>query len=94
VGYLRFDETASTAEISVCVDPRFRGRGCGPAVIRAGVQALLSERPDLVPVALVRTDNVASARAFASAGFVPVRELSIRGVSAVEMRLARCGDEG
>lgn len=89
VGYVRFDEVGATAEISVCVDPSVRGGGYGSALIRAGVAALLAERPDLEPVALVKTDNPASARAFASAGFVPLREVEIQGVRATDMRPPR-----
>ncbi len=86
VGYLRFDEVGVTAEISVCIDPGCRGLGYGAALIRAGVEDLASRRPHLEPVALVKQDNPASARAFTAAGFVVVREVEIHGVKAVDMR--------
>lgn len=89
LGYVRFDEVGPTAEISVCVDPTLRGGGYGPSLIRAGVEALLMERPDLQPVAFVKVDNPASARAFASAGFVPAREVEIQGHKATDMRPLR-----
>jgi L-amino acid N-acyltransferase YncA len=89
VGYVRFDEIGSTAEISVCVAAERRGGGYGTALIRAGVAELAKERPDLEPVALVKLDNPMSARAFSAAGFVTVGEVEVKGIRAFDMRPSR-----
>lgn len=86
VGYIRFDEVGTTAEISVTVDVAHRGRGLGPVVTRSAVSALHLVRPDLVPVALVKAENTASLKSFQDAGFSVVGDRPIDGARAVELR--------
>ena len=69
IGQVRLDILNSrTAEISVALEAASRGRGLGPQVINLAV----SKAPADIRVirALVKRENVASLRAFASAGFV------------------------
>jgi len=86
IGYVRFDEVDGTAEISVTVDVNHRGRGLGPALIRAAVHSLAATRADLTPVAIVKSGNVASLKTFQHSGFVEVATRSIDGINAVELR--------
>jgi RimJ/RimL family protein N-acetyltransferase len=79
VGQLRADLAGGEAELTVNVDPRCRGRGLGSAVIREGVGVLFSELPVDVAVALVRTENARSIRAFEKAGFAHKDRRTVQG---------------
>lgn len=69
------------AEVSVTVEPRARGKGYGGALVQAvvdlgGVWSTPTNEPSGLVAGLVATikhDNYASLRAFASAGFTPVK---------------------
>lgn len=86
VGQLRLDVVApGTAEVSIVVDRRWRGRGLGTAMLR-GI-------PDRVPgrrlrrlVAYVRPENAASAVAFVKAGFRFSALVRRNGVCAYRLR--------
>ena len=56
-------------EISVSVDAELRGSGIGPAIIRSGCELLWTRTNATRIVARVRDENIASAGAFAAAGF-------------------------
>ena len=73
-GVVRLDLSGREAEVSIHLDPRWRGRGVGTLALRAlaaeafgalGVEAL---------VARVKADNAASLAAFRAAGFRVERE--------------------
>lgn len=67
IGCVRVERAATGGDgrISIVLDPRWRGRGVGRAVIAAACAA--SAGP---VVAEIRPDNLASQAAFAAAGFV------------------------
>lgn len=70
VGVVRLDRVGDRAVISVTVSPDMRSAGLAAPLIRRGTahaRALGIVRID----ALIRPENVASRRAFASAGYVP-----------------------
>ncbi|TFD81601.1 GNAT family N-acetyltransferase [Cryobacterium sp. Sr8] len=73
VATVRFDLTGATLhawEVSITVAPESRGLGIGSAVLAAAEEHLgrLPYRADAL-VAAMRTENIASARLFASAGY-------------------------
>jgi L-amino acid N-acyltransferase YncA len=73
---VRFDlaDDQKTAEVSINLNPGWRGHGVGEATLLAGLAALRSERgamPELV--AIIRPENTASVRLFERAGFVLAR---------------------
>ena len=49
VGYVRFNLHGSDAEISVCLDPAFRGRGLGRQVIDESSRQMLREQIEKIP---------------------------------------------
>ena len=66
VGMLRCDPLApGREEISILIDERVRARGLGSAFL----SLLRRRRPGVTLVAEIHSDNVASRRAFAAAGF-------------------------
>jgi len=69
VGYVRFHLNGSDAEVSVALDPEQRGKGYGPAAIRAASDQLLSKGGVKRVVALIKHSNPDSRRAFERAGF-------------------------
>jgi UDP-2,4-diacetamido-2,4,6-trideoxy-beta-L-altropyranose hydrolase len=70
VGVLRYDLAGDEATISVYLVPGLQGRGLGIEVIVAGDRWLKANHPDVTRVlAEVLADNVASAAAFAAAGY-------------------------
>jgi GNAT superfamily N-acetyltransferase len=87
--------------IGVSVDHRYRGRGLGAALIRAGVKRLRGD-PAVAAAAggvellgEVKVDNGASARAFEIAGFArPAGTGRVRGHPAWVYRLAWPAPDG
>ncbi|MCH2153962.1 MAG: GNAT family N-acetyltransferase [Phycisphaerales bacterium] len=71
VGYVRFQNGGSgMAEISIALVSGWRGRSLGTSVISLGCLCAMNEWSDLEQVlAFVRSDNMASVRAFDRAGF-------------------------
>src|SRR5438128_1425001 len=70
VGYVRFDAAPGELQVSIALAPHVRGRGLGPAALRAAMTALDVGGGHEPVVALVRRDNAPSLAAFARAGFV------------------------
>jgi UDP-2,4-diacetamido-2,4,6-trideoxy-beta-L-altropyranose hydrolase len=69
IGVARFEIAAGVATISITVAANFRGRGYGSQLIELASEMVL-QRPDVTAVrALVKPDNIASARAFLVAGY-------------------------
>jgi len=69
VGQIRFDQQGDRAVVDVAVAPEERGEGWGPALIDAGVRRFWRDRKAVAIDALVKPDNLASARSFDLAGF-------------------------
>lgn len=70
VGVLRYDFTANEALISVYLVPGGQGQGVGSQLIRCGSQWIRDNYPNIRTInAEIFKDNVASLRAFESAGY-------------------------
>jgi UDP-2,4-diacetamido-2,4,6-trideoxy-beta-L-altropyranose hydrolase len=71
IGVLRYDLIDEyKAEVSIYLDPGLHGLGLGTSLLRAGQKWILRNLPNVVKVnATIVDKNVASKRAFASAGF-------------------------
>lgn len=70
VGSCRFDIDGNCAEISITLAPSSRGQGLSVKVVRAAIEVLRLERPDVQRLtATIRPTNAASIRCFTSAGF-------------------------
>jgi spore coat polysaccharide biosynthesis protein SpsF (cytidylyltransferase family)/RimJ/RimL family protein N-acetyltransferase len=68
-GMVRLDLEGDRAVVSINVAPEWRGRGVGPAALRAVARRALDELEPAVLVAKIKRENLASRRAFARAGF-------------------------
>lgn len=72
LGQIRFDwDEAGVAEVDVSLDAACRGRGWGPALIRAGCARVVAEHPVKQIVARIKAENIASIKAFVRADFDP-----------------------
>lgn len=90
-GVARLERTApGTAEASVNVAPGHRGRGVGTAAI-AQLVARAADAGYRDVVARVRTDNAASCKAFARAGFEQAGRDTVNGVDAFLMTIRTPG---
>jgi len=71
VGMCRFDVEPSlgTAEVSINLNPEFRGRGLAASVLHTAVDRFRIDHPDVRLTATIRLDNAASERIFSSSGF-------------------------
>jgi RimJ/RimL family protein N-acetyltransferase len=73
VGTSRFDldPDGLAAEVSINLNPEFRGRGLAAGVLEASLERFSSDWAGTVPVrALIRPENSRSVRLFTAAGFV------------------------
>lgn len=74
VGMVRFDldPDAAAAEVSINLNPAFRGQGLGLPVLRAAIDAFdAATGGDVRLDAVIRPSNTASIRLFIAAGFAP-----------------------
>jgi UDP-2,4-diacetamido-2,4,6-trideoxy-beta-L-altropyranose hydrolase len=86
LGQIRFDARPDgDCEVDVSVDPAKRGKGLAAALIRRGVQTVVSETHCLRIHAFVKPENAPSLNAFAKAGFTRTNEVQVRGSAAVHM---------
>ena len=71
VGMCRFDlePALSTAEVSINLNPGFRGRGLAALVLRAAIERFRIDYPNVQLEATIRLSNAASERIFVSSGF-------------------------
>ena len=70
VGQVRADVDDDAADVSIVVAPEHRGRGCGKAMLAAGVRLLRQDFGRNIAVrALVLDDNATSLRIFTACGF-------------------------
>lgn len=70
VGCVRFDLDATSAEVSIYLDPDRQGGGLGRSLLRAALDFLHDQRPGVqVCRAEVMSENAASAALFAQCGF-------------------------
>ena len=70
VGQLRFSIDGEVATINYSIDKNYRGKGIGKIIIKKATQILIKENPSIKIVqGFVKSQNVASAKAFLSNGF-------------------------
>ena len=69
VGVVRFDHDDTDATISVALTPKYQGRGLGRRLIAEATQATLASGSKRRVIALVRSDNIKSRKAFEAAGY-------------------------
>lgn len=75
VGMCRFDlpDSAVTAEVSINLNPAYRGRGLAAEVLDAAIGRFYEDAEASVPlIATIRNGNNASARVFEKNGFVKI----------------------
>jgi UDP-2,4-diacetamido-2,4,6-trideoxy-beta-L-altropyranose hydrolase len=89
VGQVRCDVADRAGVISIALDPRFRGRGRGVAMIRQACEAVLARGDVGVIHAYIRADNEASHRAFRAAGFVEEERTEVKGQRASRLALRK-----
>ncbi len=68
-GVVRLDLSGREAEVSIHLDPRWRGRGAGTLALRVLADEAFGAPEIEVLVARVKADNAASLAAFRAAGF-------------------------
>ncbi|MEL7496875.1 MAG: UDP-2,4-diacetamido-2,4,6-trideoxy-beta-L-altropyranose hydrolase [Planctomycetota bacterium] len=91
LGSIRFnlDQSLCRATVSIIVDPRFRSRGVGSALIQASVARLFETTPAREILAQIKSGNVASEKAFVNAGFRPIEPVVLQGAMAQQFLLSR-----
>jgi len=90
VGTVRFHRRdEESAVVSLTIGKQHRGQGYGTAALRA---AAALAGPDIrTLVAIIRVENVRSARTFRNAGYLPAGRTTVNGHEAVVMRHERPG---
>lgn len=82
IGMVRFDFLADDkVEISININPRYRGKGFGKRVLRAMSDLIKDRYTGRTQKAIIKTSNVASERIFAAADFIKVYEIDNPGYS-------------
>lgn len=89
VGQVRFDLGDGEAEVDVSVAADRQGVGYGALLIRQGVTRLVETTRVRLVHAFVKPENVASLRAFRSAGFHECGVEKVRGCDAVHLEWRR-----
>lgn len=69
IGMLRFDKSGEESEISINLNPRFRGQGYGEQSLREGLRAYFSNIPVEKVWARIMPTNKASVKVFKLVGF-------------------------
>ena len=92
IGQARFDLKGEEADISVSLDPHFRGMGNGRALIRLACQKVRRLSGANVIHAYVKKDNDRSIKAFLGSGFERVGETTIHGKQSVHL-VSKNGDK-
>jgi UDP-2,4-diacetamido-2,4,6-trideoxy-beta-L-altropyranose hydrolase len=89
LGQIRFDIDGRSAEINVSLAKDKRGCGLAVPAIEAAVRELFAERDCERVHAFVKPENIASAKAFERAGFLPAESKTVRGHLALQFVCAR-----
>jgi RimJ/RimL family protein N-acetyltransferase len=79
VGQIRFEIEQSVAAVDVSVSKRMRGEGYGTMIISQGTKKVLEDLKVERIDAFVKTDNVASRKAFERAGYTVEEETIKKG---------------
>lgn len=79
-------------EISICVAPEARGKGCGSRLIELGVQKVFATTGIAQLHAFIRPENQASIHAFEGSGLRSMGEKTVKGQTALHYVRARNGE--
>jgi RimJ/RimL family protein N-acetyltransferase len=69
VGVIRFDIKGNYAEVNVFLSPSYIGKGLGYTIIMSGTEQFVIDSGVMKIIALIKGDNIASARSFEKAGY-------------------------
>ena len=73
VGMTRFDRISESAsELSIILDPQFRGLGIGKLILQTTLEFATKNKMYDQLIATLHTENIASIRAFKSLGFIQI----------------------
>jgi len=84
IGTVRFEKKEESV-ISVIVDPKFRGKGIGPEIIKIGCKHFWENNQDDI-FAYIKTKNVRSIKSFNKASFKFDSTLLIKGIDSVRLK--------
>jgi UDP-2,4-diacetamido-2,4,6-trideoxy-beta-L-altropyranose hydrolase len=89
LGEVRFSLQGDEAEISVILDPHYRGKGMGQYLIRSGSRNLFETTGILRIHSYIKCGNEISSKAFLSAGFRSVGTTEIKDMKALHLLFSR-----
>lgn len=89
VGEVRFSLQGDEAEISVILDPHYRGKGMGRYLINSGARYLFETTGILRIHSYIKCENKISWKAFLSAGFRSVGTTEIRDMTVLHLLFSR-----
>ena len=70
IGMCRFDVDGSSAEVSINLNPDFRGRGLAQSILQESISRFAQDRGEVLRLtATIRPSNTASVRIFTESGF-------------------------
>ena len=87
IGTVRFDKKEESV-IAVTVDPKFRGKGIGPEIIKIGCKHFWENNEDDI-YAYIKTKNVRSIISFNKASFKYDSTLLIKGIESVRLKVEK-----
>jgi RimJ/RimL family protein N-acetyltransferase len=86
IGQIRFELVNDyNAEVDVHTKPGLRNRGFGTEIISMGVSRYLDRSPVTGIIAIIKTENVKSKRAFAKSGFREIGKKLVKGYECYQM---------
>lgn len=85
IGQIRFDIHEKEAEVDVSIDEKKRSQGLGSRLIAMGISELISQGPVRWVHSFIKSENIASIRAFEKAGFKRSGEKVIKDCQALHM---------
>lgn len=89
IGHVRFETEGIIATVGITVDPAFRGMGLGAPMLRETCQYYFELFPENEIHAYIKTDNMASYKAFVNAGFGEEEKVDIGGVESFLVKLRK-----
>lgn len=82
IGAVRFDSLGKrVVQVSIIVNPAFRGRGFGKLMLKKASKLVKSKRPERIQKAIIKDSNLASRKIFSANGFINIHEIKSLGYS-------------
>jgi UDP-2,4-diacetamido-2,4,6-trideoxy-beta-L-altropyranose hydrolase len=88
-GQVRFDVNDGMATVSLSLDAEVRGQRYGSVVIESATRMMFAETSIITVNAYIRPENIASAKAFESAGYEHQDACQLGGQKAIHMNAHR-----